>query len=70
MDQLDLIARLAEMADQLVQCPRDPVDLGKVRFSDQRHAHGQPDPHQFLEMTRNPYKRSFGPVDSGLTKTA
>ena len=40
VDQLDQIAALREMADELAERARNAIDLGKIRFSDQTHAHG------------------------------
>ncbi len=40
VNQLDEVAALREMADQLAQRPGNAIDLGKVRFGDQTHAHG------------------------------
>lgn len=39
MDQLDPVAALGEMADEFAQRPGNAIDLGKVRFGNQTHAH-------------------------------
>jgi len=40
MYQLDPVAALGEMADEFAQRPGNAIDLGKVRFGNQTHAHG------------------------------
>ncbi len=37
--QLDQVAALGEMADEFAQRPGNAIDLGKVRFGNQTHAH-------------------------------
>lgn len=42
MHELDLVAPLFQVADELAQGPRDSVDLGKVRLGDQADSHRGP----------------------------
>ena len=42
MDHLDRVAAPAQVPDQLPQCPRDTIDLGKVGLRDECDAHIRP----------------------------